>query len=159
MFILLASPRWRWCPGEYLLVPYGFRFCMQPANIRLDTSAIWEKLKPTYRAHLFDEVSTPLNRLDNHLNHIGIHLKEVCESFKMNTNVTGFKKLFSFLQFFVLSSQSPWTIWLICLFRTIMFYVLEYDCVPKSDIRQVKKLSVNGIANATLFYVQQRVHK
>ena len=61
MLVLLASPRWRWCPGEYLLVPYGFRLCMKPANIRLDTSAIWEKLiKPTYRAHLFDEVSTPL---------------------------------------------------------------------------------------------------
>ena len=48
-------------PGEHLLVPYGFRFSMQPPNIRQDTSAIWEKLiKPTYRAHLFDEVSTPL---------------------------------------------------------------------------------------------------
>ena len=35
---------------------------MEPANIRPDTSAIWEKLiKPTYRAHLFDEVSMPLN--------------------------------------------------------------------------------------------------
>ena len=34
---------------------------MEPANIRQDTSVIWEKLiKPTYRAHLFDEVSTPL---------------------------------------------------------------------------------------------------
>jgi len=34
---------------------------MQPANIRHDTSAIWEKLiKPTYSAHLFDEVSMPL---------------------------------------------------------------------------------------------------
>ena len=34
---------------------------MEPANIRQDTSAIWKKLiKPTYRAHLFDEVSTPL---------------------------------------------------------------------------------------------------
>ena len=56
MLVLLASPRWRWCPGEYLLVPYGFRFCMQPANIRQDTSAT----KPTYRAHLFDQVSTHL---------------------------------------------------------------------------------------------------
>ena len=46
--VSLASPRWPWCPGEYLLVPYGFRFCMQPSNIRQDTSAIWEKLiKPT----------------------------------------------------------------------------------------------------------------
>ena len=35
---------------------------MEPANIRQVTSAIWEKLiKPTYRALLFDEVSTPLN--------------------------------------------------------------------------------------------------
>ena len=34
---------------------------MEPANIHQDTSAIWGKLiKPTYRAHLFDEVSTPL---------------------------------------------------------------------------------------------------
>ena len=57
MLVLLASPRWRWCPADYLLVPYGFRFCMKPANIHQDTSAIWEKLiKPTYRAHLFDEV-------------------------------------------------------------------------------------------------------
>ena len=62
MLVLLASPRWRWCPCEYLLVPYGFRFCMEPANFRLDTSAIWEKLiKPTYRSHLFDEVSTSLS--------------------------------------------------------------------------------------------------
>ena len=61
MLVVLASPRWRWYPGKYLLIPYNFRFCMQPANIRQDTSAIWEKLiKPTYRAHLFDEVSTPL---------------------------------------------------------------------------------------------------
>ena len=22
MLVLLASPRWRWCPGEYLLVAY-----------------------------------------------------------------------------------------------------------------------------------------
>ena len=42
---MLVSPRWRCCPGEYLLVPYGFRFCMQPANIRQDTSAIWENLR------------------------------------------------------------------------------------------------------------------
>ena len=50
--------------GEYLLVPNYFRFCMKPANIRQDTySAIWEKLiKPTYRANLFDEVSTPLRK-------------------------------------------------------------------------------------------------
>jgi len=35
---------------------------MKPANIRQETSAIWEKLiKPTYRAHLFDEVSMPLS--------------------------------------------------------------------------------------------------
>ena len=59
MLVLLASPRWRWCPGEYFLIPYGFRFCMKPANIRQDTNAIWEKLiKPTYKAHLFDEIST-----------------------------------------------------------------------------------------------------
>ena len=35
MLVLLASPRWCWCPGEYLLtVPYGFRFCMSriPGN-------------------------------------------------------------------------------------------------------------------------------
>ena len=64
MLVLIASPRWRWCLGEYLLVPYGFRFCMQPANIPQDNSTIWEKLiKPTYRAHLFDEVSTPLKGL------------------------------------------------------------------------------------------------
>ena len=62
MLVLLASHRWRWCPGKYLLVPYGFRICMKPANMRQDTSAIWEKLiKLTYRAHLFDEVTTPLN--------------------------------------------------------------------------------------------------
>ena len=37
---------------------------MQPANVRQDTSAIWEKLiKPTYKAHLFDEVSTPFSRV------------------------------------------------------------------------------------------------
>ena len=61
MLVVLASPGWRWCPGEYLLVTCGFRFCMKPANICQDTSTIWEKLiKPTYRAHLFDEVSTPL---------------------------------------------------------------------------------------------------
>ena len=60
MLVLLASPRWRWCPDEYLLVPYGFRFCMQRAYIRPETSDIWEKLiEPTYRVHLFDEVSTP----------------------------------------------------------------------------------------------------
>ena len=48
MLVSLASSRWCGCPGEYLLVPYGFRFCMQLANIRQDTSAIWEKLiKPT----------------------------------------------------------------------------------------------------------------
>ena len=46
MLVLLASPRWRWCPGEYLLVSYVFRFCIKPANIRQDTSAIWEKLSP-----------------------------------------------------------------------------------------------------------------
>ena len=52
MLVLLASPRWRWCPGEYLLVPYGFRFCMQLANICQDTSTIWEKpIKPTFRAY------------------------------------------------------------------------------------------------------------
>ena len=34
MLVLLASPRWRWCPGGCLLVPYGFRFCMRPANVR-----------------------------------------------------------------------------------------------------------------------------
>jgi len=35
---------------------------MEPANIRQDNSTIWEKLiQPTYRAHLSDEVSTPLN--------------------------------------------------------------------------------------------------
>ena len=33
---------------------------MEPANIRPDSSAIWEKLlKLTYRSHLFDEISTP----------------------------------------------------------------------------------------------------
>ena len=63
MLVLLASPRWHWCPGEYLLVPYDFRLCMKPANIRQDTSAIWEKpIKPTYRAHHFGKVSTPLRR-------------------------------------------------------------------------------------------------
>ena len=37
---------------------------MEQANIRQDISAIWEKLiNPTYRAHLFDEVSTPLNQM------------------------------------------------------------------------------------------------
>ena len=36
---------------------------MEPENIQPDTSATWEKLiKPTYRAHLFDEVRTPLNQ-------------------------------------------------------------------------------------------------
>ena len=40
---------------------------MEPANIRQDTSAVWDKLiKPTYRAHLFDEVSTPLTNLTGH---------------------------------------------------------------------------------------------
>ena len=64
MLVLLASPRLRWCPGEYLLVAYSISNHMEPANIRQDTSAIWEKLiKPTYRAHHFDEVSTPLNLL------------------------------------------------------------------------------------------------
>ena len=40
---------------------------MEPANIRQETSAIWEKLiQPAYRAHLFDEVSTPLIIHDLH---------------------------------------------------------------------------------------------
>ena len=62
MLVLLASPRWSWCPGEYLLVSYRIWNHMEPANIHQDTSTIWEKLiKPIYmyRAHLFDEVSTP----------------------------------------------------------------------------------------------------
>ena len=61
MLVLLASPRWRWCPGEYLLVSYRIRNYMELVNIRQDTNAIWEKLiKRTHRAHLFDEVSMPL---------------------------------------------------------------------------------------------------
>ena len=50
---ILASPRWCWCLGECLLVSYRISCCMKPANVRLDTSAIWERLiKPTYRTHL-----------------------------------------------------------------------------------------------------------
>ena len=57
MLVLLASPRWRWCPGEYSLVSLQHddslvscesRSVMKPANIRPETSGIWEKLiKPT----------------------------------------------------------------------------------------------------------------
>ena len=61
MLVVLASPRWGWCPGKYLLVPFGFTFCLNQQIFRQDTSAIWEKLKkPTYRTHLCDEVSMPL---------------------------------------------------------------------------------------------------
>ena len=61
MFVLLASPRWLWCPGEYLLVSYSMIFCMEPEYIPQDISATWEKLiKPTYRAHLFHQVSITL---------------------------------------------------------------------------------------------------
>ena len=49
MLVILASSRWCWCPGEYLPVSYRIWNHMEPANIRQDTSAIWEKLiKPTY---------------------------------------------------------------------------------------------------------------
>ena len=41
ILVLLASPRWRWCPGEYSLVSNRISCCMKPANIRPDTSAIW----------------------------------------------------------------------------------------------------------------------
>jgi len=61
LLVLLASPRWLWCPGEYLLVSYSMIFCMEPEYIRQDISATWEKLiKPTYRAHLFHQVSCTL---------------------------------------------------------------------------------------------------
>jgi len=33
MLVLLASPRWRWCLGEYVLVSYNIIFCMEPENI------------------------------------------------------------------------------------------------------------------------------
>ena len=53
MMVLLASPRWRWCPGKYSLVSYSMIFCVEPENIHPDTSATWDKLmKPTYGAHL-----------------------------------------------------------------------------------------------------------
>ena len=42
MLVLLASPRWRWCLGEYILVPYRISCCMRcmkPTNIRPDTRA------------------------------------------------------------------------------------------------------------------------
>ena len=62
MLVLSASPRWLWCPGEYLLVSYSMVFCMEPEYIRQDISATWEKLiKPTYRAHLFHQVSCTLS--------------------------------------------------------------------------------------------------
>ena len=62
MLVLLASPRWLWCPGEYLLVSYSMIFCMEPEYIRQDISATWEKLiKPTYRVHLFHPVSCTLS--------------------------------------------------------------------------------------------------
>ena len=38
MLVLLASPRWRWCPSEYLLVSNSTRFCMKPENIHTDTA-------------------------------------------------------------------------------------------------------------------------
>ena len=61
MLVLLASLKWLWCPGEYLLVSYSMIFCMEPEYIRHDISATWEKLiKPTYRAHLFHQVSCTL---------------------------------------------------------------------------------------------------
>ena len=61
MLVLLASTIWHWCLGEYLLVSYSMMFCMKPANIRPETSPIWEKrIKPTYRAQLFHKVSMPL---------------------------------------------------------------------------------------------------
>ena len=40
----IASPRCRWCLGEYSLGSYNMRFYMKPANIRPDASAILEKL-------------------------------------------------------------------------------------------------------------------
>ena len=64
MLVLLASPRWLWYPGEYLLVSYSMIFCMEPEYIRQDISPTWEKLiKPTYRAHLFHQVSCTLNKV------------------------------------------------------------------------------------------------
>ena len=61
MLVLLASPRWRWCLGEYILVPYRISCCMKPTNIRPDTRATYETLfKPTYGAHLFHQVSWTL---------------------------------------------------------------------------------------------------
>ena len=63
MLVLLASPRWLWCSGEYLLVSYSMIFCMEPEYIRQDISATCEKLiKPTYRAHLFHQVSCTLRK-------------------------------------------------------------------------------------------------
>ena len=43
------------------LVSYSIIFCMEPEYIRQDISTTWEKLiKPTYRAHLFHQVSCTL---------------------------------------------------------------------------------------------------
>ena len=68
MLVLLASPRWLWFPGKYLLVSYSMIFCMEPEHIRQDISATWEKLiKPTYRAHLFHQVSCTLIRYHSYL--------------------------------------------------------------------------------------------
>ena len=77
MLVLLASPRWLWCTGEYLLVSYRMIFCMEQEYIHQDISATWEKLiKPTYRAHLFHHVSCTLThgmRIEqvSHGGHIG----------------------------------------------------------------------------------------
>ena len=61
MLVLLATPRWLWCRGEYFLISYSMIFCMEPECIRQDTSATWEKLiKPRYRAHIFHQVSCTL---------------------------------------------------------------------------------------------------
>ena len=44
------------------------------------------------------------------LYHIGSYWKELTKSFKMNTNVTWFRWLFSFLQMFLSSPKSPWAV-------------------------------------------------
>ena len=41
MLVLLASPRWRWCLGEYILVPYRKSCCMKPT-----------KYSPGHQSHL-----------------------------------------------------------------------------------------------------------
>ena len=96
MLVLLASPRWRWCPGQYSLVPYGFRFCMQPSKMRQDTSSIREKLiKPTYRAHLFYEVSTPLIQQMNFVFTIRVFNK-IVRKYRNLTTVHWYHKLNAF---------------------------------------------------------------